>query len=187
MAKKDKKGEGTVQNREIFQRMNFLYQAAMYMATITQPQPSSTPGSNSTNALHPTNNTTSTTTNIQQDISERTTTDSSIANAPSGSRDMDMDMNDQNINACAKAPSGATTAAADPEMHPSRKLSRRKKKELLRQRKNKIAMEQISNDEAHHSLTLPHRNRRLHPLFGTARFYASTLREVGRKNVIRIG
>ncbi|KAF9978211.1 hypothetical protein BGZ73_003392 [Actinomortierella ambigua] len=42
MAKKDKKQEGHVQNREIYSRMNFLYQAANYLATLpckTTPPP----------------------------------------------------------------------------------------------------------------------------------------------------
>ncbi|KAG0225757.1 Ribonuclease P protein subunit p21 [Actinomortierella wolfii] len=35
MAKKDKRQDGNVQNREIYARMNFLYQAANFLATLT--------------------------------------------------------------------------------------------------------------------------------------------------------
>ncbi|KAI8598644.1 hypothetical protein EDD21DRAFT_381920 [Dissophora ornata] len=183
MAKKDKKGEGAVQNREIFQRMNFLYQAAMCMATITaplQPKPNtnSNSGSNTNNPESAAKDTSG-----QTDIASKTGPESSITGTGLST---DVDMADSARHAEATLLTKSTAAATSEARHPS-KLSRRKKKEFLRQRKTRVAMEQISADKAHHSLTTTNGNRDLHPLSGTARFYASTLREVGRKNVIRIG
>ncbi|KAF8936278.1 hypothetical protein BGZ58_004379 [Dissophora ornata] len=182
MAKKDKKGEGAVQNREIFQRMNFLYQAAMCMATITaplQPKPNtnSNSGSNTNNPESAAKDTSG-----QTDIASKTGPESSITGTGLST---DVDMADSARHAEATLLTKSTAAATSEARHPS-KLSRRKKKEFLRQRKTRVAMEQISADKAHHSLTTTNGNRDLHPLSGTARFYASTLREVGRKNVIRI-
>ncbi|KAK3838733.1 MAG: hypothetical protein JOS17DRAFT_771062 [Linnemannia elongata] len=166
MAKKDKKGENTVQNKEIFQRMNFLYQAAMCMATITTPPP----GNKSKNGL-------------PVDATEsQAATDSTIVDTAT-SRDSFGDF----------IPVSAipTTSASDVDMknllQRPRKLSRKKTRKLLRERKNRIAMEQISDHGSHHRLTNPDKDHDPRPLSGTARFYASTLMEVGRKNVIRIG
>ncbi|KAG0063369.1 hypothetical protein BGZ90_002694 [Linnemannia elongata] len=165
MAKKDKKGENTVQNKEIFQRMNFLYQAAMCMATITSPPPDN----KSKNSL-PGDATES------QEAAESTIADTST------SRDSFGDP----ISLSAIP----TTSASDVDVsnlhQRPRKLSRKKTRKLLRERKNRIAMEQISDRESHHRLTNPGKGHDLRPLSGTARFYASTLMEVGRKNVIRI-
>ncbi|KAF9916029.1 Ribonuclease P protein subunit p21 [Lobosporangium transversale] len=208
MAKKDKKGtEGAVQNREIFQRMNFLYQAAMCMATITCPSL--------------TNFSTSTQMNLsgggqstikQPDTSIATTTpstttisnseDSTIASEVVAPVAIDIEMRNSTNSSIAADMEDVQQAAAEEitkvtdnittRSDSRRKLSRRQKRELLRLRKTKIAMEQISQDETHQSLinkkvTLNSKKCDLYPLSGTARFYASTLREVGRKNVIRIG
>ncbi|KAF9403736.1 hypothetical protein BGX21_011137 [Mortierella sp. AD011] len=178
MAKKDKKGDGAVQNREIFQRMNFLYQAAMCMATITTPQPTLNPNSS---------------------ILQNATNPNTIEKGSNGHDDNTTRVNPVN----SEGPTTGVTTSKDvvmaeaPEMnphsttdivgtHPAGKLSRRKKRELLRLRKNRIAMEQISNNSSHHKLADPTRSRDLYQHSGVARFYASTLREVGRKNVIRI-
>ncbi|KAF9432882.1 Ribonuclease P protein subunit p21 [Entomortierella beljakovae] len=156
MAKKDKKGEGAVQNREIFQRMNFLYQAAMYMASITTQQTKSNSAEQGT-------------------LSH---------NDADGASDNTVSQSIENIeDVVVKAPDAASK---DTTSYPPKKLSRRKKKEYLRQRKNKIAKEHISTNKAHHRLTCPNKDNDQHQLSGTARFYASTLREVGRKNVIRV-
>ncbi|KAF9086589.1 hypothetical protein BGX23_008765, partial [Mortierella sp. AD031] len=173
MAKKDKKGENTVQNREIFQRMNFLYQAAMCMATITTPQPA--PSNNKSKDSQPS------TTKENHTATDTTARDpepqDSIALSPP-----------------VKTASATTTTTAIPAVdvdmenrsQPPRKLSRKKTRKMLRERKNRIAMEQISDHGRHHRLTNSVKGHDPRPLSGTARFYASTLIEVGRKNVIRI-
>ncbi|KAG0334815.1 Ribonuclease P protein subunit p21 [Podila horticola] len=181
MAKKDKKGsEGSVANREIFQRMNFLYQAAMCMATITDPhrkQPKAIIKIKSTGE----NNTSR-------------TEDTNTSSTP-------QEMEGTNDTHHTK-----TTSSGTHPLHESRrgrvekqKLSRRQRKEQLRQQKVQIAREQISQDPAHHALEnqCRHKARKQqqhgqvdggpsYQLTGTARFYASTLREIGRKSVIRI-
>ncbi|KAF9360067.1 Ribonuclease P protein subunit p21 [Mortierella sp. AD094] len=175
MAKKDKKGDGAVQNREIFQRMNFLYQAAMCMATITTPQP--TPNPNSNTAQNATNlNTVEKGSNDHANSTRRVSTENPTTEAAEN-KDVDME------EVSGTNPHSAADIAST---HPVGKLSRRKKRELLRLRKNRIAMEQISNNGSHHKLTNPTRNHDLYQHSGVARFYASTMREVGRKNVIRI-
>ncbi|KAG0204598.1 hypothetical protein BGX33_008389 [Mortierella sp. NVP41] len=173
MAKKDKKGENTVQNREIFQRMNFLYQAAMCMATITTPQPA--PSNNKSKDSQPS------TTKENHTATDTTARDpepqDSIALSPP-----------------VKTASATTTTTAIPAVdvdmenrsQPPRKLSRKKTRKMLRERKNRIAMEQISDHGRHHRLTNSVKGHDPRPLSGTARFYASTLIEVGRKNVIRM-
>lgn len=171
MAKKDKKGDGSVQNREIFQRMNFLYQAAMCMAAIPTPQ----------SAPRPNNNAVQNATNLNTagkgcDVHIDGTKDSS-----SGSSTVEI-VGDNDIGAGEISGTGLQPTTDIP----IGKLSRRKKREMLRQRKNRIAMEQISTNSAHHRLKNPSKNRDLNQLSGAARFYASTLREVGRKNVIRM-
>ncbi|KAG0006324.1 hypothetical protein BGZ79_003789 [Entomortierella chlamydospora] len=178
MAKKDKKGDGAVQNREIFQRMNFLYQAAMCMATITTPQP--TPNTNSNIAQNATNpNTIEKGSNDHDDSTTRVNPVNSEGPTTEATTSKDVVM--------AEAPEMNLHSTADiAGTHPAGKLSRRKKRELLRLRKNRIAMEQISNKSSHHKLTSPTRGRDLYQYSGVARFYTSTLREVGRKNVIRI-
>jgi hypothetical protein len=183
MGKKDKKGEGSVTNRELFQRMNFLYQAAMYMATITVPQQSSSTSS-SDSCTHPDSEKDASTGDVPADDQQQTNEGIFPENSETR-KNMDMDMDDQDITRMM-TPSGAASGCTRQDTKPSRKLSRRKKRELTRQCKNNIAMEQISNDRAHHGLTLPQRNHRLHPLSGTGRFYVSTLREIGRKSVIRM-
>ncbi|KAH7059254.1 hypothetical protein BKA57DRAFT_529883 [Linnemannia elongata] len=166
MAKKDKKGENTVQNKEIFQRMNFLYQAAMCMATITTPPP----GNKSKNSL-------------PGDATEcQAAADSTIADTS-----MSHDSFGDPISLSAIPATSASVVDVSNLHQRPRKLSRKKTRKLLRERKNRIAMEQISDRESHHRLTNPGRSHDLRPLSGTARFYASTLMEVGRKNVIRIG
>jgi hypothetical protein len=173
MAKKDKKGENTVQNKEIFQRMNFLYQAAMCMATITMPPPTKSSG-NKTKDSQPGDNATesqATTDNILTD-----TTSCEMVGGPAL--------------VSAIPPAVATTSPSDADMNNRlqrpRKLSRKKTRKLLRERKNKVAMEQISDHGSHHRLTTSNKRYDPCPLSGTARFYASTLLEVGRKNVIRM-
>jgi hypothetical protein len=179
MAKKDKKAEGAVQNREIFQRMNFLYQAAMYMATLTVPQQSDS--SSDSQPANKKDDITDNAPDCQQRVSEGESIDSSAVRANENDKDMDQDMS-----ASIKNLSGTTPTFMDTNMRSLKKTSRKKKRELLRQRKARIAMEQISHDESHQGLKFPYRNRTLHPLSGTGRFYASTLREIGRKNVIRM-
>ncbi|KAG0297650.1 Ribonuclease P protein subunit p21 [Linnemannia gamsii] len=173
MAKKDKKGENTVQNKEIFQRMNFLYQAAMCMATITTSP--TKPSGNKSNDSQPGDDATkiqATTDNIVTD-----TTSHEMVGRPAL--------------VSAIPPVAATTSPSDVDMNNRlqrpQKLSRKKTRKLLRERKNKIAMEQISDLGSHHRLTNSNKYYDPRPLSGTARFYASTLMEVGRKNVIRIG
>ncbi|KAI7831579.1 RNAse P Rpr2/Rpp21/SNM1 subunit domain-containing protein [Gamsiella multidivaricata] len=179
MAKKDKKGECAVQNREIFQRMNFLYQAAMFMATITTPSASTQVGANE----HDT--TDSSTVAKNNTLSNVITVEEHEATvALELAQGTDLDMTDI---ARRTDIATSTTAANLTPGTPPRKLSRRKRRELLRERKNKIAMEQISKDKAHHGLAFSNRDHDLHPLSGTARFYTSTMREIGRKNVIRVG
>ncbi|KAF9987324.1 hypothetical protein BGZ75_000738 [Mortierella antarctica] len=174
MAKKDKKGEGAVQNREIFQRMNFLYQAAMYMATITSPkQPQhkleecntlSTSGSTDCSSDANTEQRTSGVTSFEQPQTASTDVEMQDGTEPTTTTHI------------GTAKSGKQKPA---------KVSRTKRRALLRERKVKIAMEQLSQNRDHHGLT--NRNTRsLSALSGTARFYASTLREIGRKNVIRM-
>ncbi|KAF9573440.1 hypothetical protein EC968_008525 [Mortierella alpina] len=170
MAKKDKKGEGAVQNREIFQRMNFLYQAAMYMATITppkQPQHKSEEGS---------------TLGVSSDAgTEQSTSEVASSEKPQPeSTDVEMQGDVE--------PTTTTIHkdAAQSEKQKPAKVSRTKRRELLRERKVKIAVEQISENRKHHGLTNRNNTRCLGALSGTARFYASTLREIGRKNVIRV-
>ncbi|KAG0371018.1 hypothetical protein BGZ54_001372 [Gamsiella multidivaricata] len=178
MAKKDKKGECAVQNREIFQRMNFLYQAAMFMATITTPSASTQVGANE----HDT--TDSSTVAKNNTLSNVITVEEHEATvALELAQGTDLDMTDI---ARRTDIATSTTAANLTPGTPPRKLSRRKRRELLRERKNKIAMEQISKDKAHHGLAFSNRDHDLHPLSGTARFYTSTMREIGRKNVIRV-
>ncbi|KAF9157125.1 hypothetical protein BG015_000018 [Linnemannia schmuckeri] len=168
MAKKDKKGENTVQNKEIFQRMNFLYQAAMCMATITTPPPPSNISGNKPKNSRLGGATEST-------ITDTTTCRNSFTEPAPVS---------------AIPTTAATTSSSDLDLHnrllQPRKLSRKKTRKLLRERKNRIAMEQISDHGSHHRLTNPNKGHDPRPLSGTARFYASTLMEVGRKNVIRI-
>ncbi|KAF9371807.1 Ribonuclease P protein subunit p21 [Podila verticillata] len=195
MAKKDKKGsEGSVANREIFQRMNFLYQAAMCMATITDPhrKPSKTAKtkSSSDNTSRTGVNTSSTSHEANGVSSEATSTGSTAV------VDVQMEGDDKHL---------TKTASSSHSLHDGKKgsgknkLSRRQRKEQLRQHKVQIAKEQISPDLAHHALEnqCRHKARKQqqhhhtdgsHPyqLTGTARFYASTLREIGRKSVIRI-
>ncbi|KAG0326760.1 Ribonuclease P protein subunit p21 [Dissophora globulifera] len=183
MAKKDKKSEGAVQNREIFQRMNFLYQAAMCMATITTPR-------------SPTVHTSSKTVTITT-APNTVTTDTEHAEAThvgeSAIKEREAPVGTSVVNAVSTTSFDATSTAAPStvtERRRPRRLSRREKRERLRIHKNKIAMEQISPDKAHHTLSAPGSDSSghgAHLLSGTARFYASTLREVGRKNVIRIG
>ncbi|KAF8948045.1 hypothetical protein BGZ47_006718 [Haplosporangium gracile] len=176
MAKKDKKGENTVQNKEIFQRMNFLYQAAMCMATITTPPPpppSNSSGNKSKNSWP--GDATESQVATDSIITDTTTSHNSLAEPAPVS---------------AIPTTAATTSSSNLDLnncllHP-RKLSRKKTRKLLRERKNRIAMEQISNHRSHHRLTNPNKGHDPRPLSGTARFYASTLMEVGRKNVIRM-
>lgn len=199
MAKKDKKGsEGSVANREIFQRMNFLYQAAMCMATITDPhrkQPKAITKIKSTgenNTLR-TEDTNTSSTPQEANVSSETTS--------AGSTVVDVQMDGTNDTHPTK-----TTSSGTHPLHESRrghvekqKLSRRQRKEQLRQQKVQIAREQISQDPAHHALEnqCRHKARKQqqhgqvggghsYQLTGTARFYASTLREIGRKSVIRM-
>ncbi|KAG9072347.1 hypothetical protein KI688_000117 [Linnemannia hyalina] len=165
MAKKDKKGENSVQNKEIFQRMNFLYQAAMCMATITTPPP----GNNSKSSL-------------PGDATEsQAATDSTIADTATSH-----DSFGDPISVSAIPTTSASVVDMNNLLQGPRKLSRKKTRKLLRERKNRIAMEQISDRGSHHRLTNPGKGPDPRPLSGTARFYASTLMEVGRKNVIRI-
>ncbi|KAF9129464.1 hypothetical protein BGW39_004114 [Mortierella sp. 14UC] len=173
MAKKDKKGDHTVQNKEIFQRMNFLYQAAMCMATITTPPPrpsaSKVVGSQ---------------TNAATESQSQGAIDSAVKD-PATQESM------KESTFVSTVPTTATTTSViDVNMenrHQSpRKLSRKKTRKLLRDRKNRIALEQISDNVDHHRLTNPSNGSDPRPLSGTARFYASTLMEVGRKNVIRM-
>ncbi|KAF9192813.1 hypothetical protein BGZ50_008199, partial [Haplosporangium sp. Z 11] len=172
MAKKDKKGEGVVQNREIFQRMNFLYQAAMCMATITTPHPP-TLDDQDCNASSP--------------VTSETEPGTEQGGTPTQSdmckenKDVEMDVGHTR----PKDPLLVVSTTTTQQQRPQKKLSRRKRRILQREFKNKVAMEQISASKAHHSLTQHTKHRDLHQLSGTARFYASTLREIGRKNVIR--
>ncbi|KAF9905252.1 hypothetical protein EC991_001904 [Linnemannia zychae] len=173
MAKKDKKGDHSVQNKEIFQRMNFLYQAAMCMATITTPPPrlsaTKDEGFQASTAVA---------------SQSRATTDNA-AKDPETHGSVE-----KTVPVSVVPTSAITNSAIDINMekrHQSpRKLSRKKTRKLLRERKHKIAMEQISDNGDHHRLTNPSNGHDLRPLSGTARFYASTLMEVGRKNVIRM-
>ncbi|KAG0055122.1 Ribonuclease P protein subunit p21 [Gryganskiella cystojenkinii] len=157
MAKKDKKTEGAVQNREIFQRMNFLYQAAMCMATIT----------------------TQASLEQKQHIADNTipisTEDSEVGH---GSK--------QGLNTVSEEPAVDDTINRPVE----KRLSRARARKQIRETKDRIAMEQISKNPAHHDLTNrkgSRRHNRQQALSGVARFYAATLREIGRKNVIRVG
>lgn len=187
MGKKDRKGEGSVANREIFQRMNFLYQAAMYMATITVPQQSSsTSGSNKSCCTHPASEKDTSTADVATDDQQQAYEGPFPGNSAAHTtrNNMDMDTDGQDITRMTTP--GSVSACTRQDTGPSRKSSRRRKRVLKQQRRNEIAMEQISNDSAHHGLTLPHGNHRVHPLSGTGRFYVSTLREIGRKNVIRM-
>ncbi|KAG0032450.1 Ribonuclease P protein subunit p21, partial [Podila clonocystis] len=197
MAKKDKKGsEGSVANREIFQRMNFLYQAAMCMATITDPhrkQPKAiTTKSTSERNTSRTEDTNTSSTPQETNVSSEATS--------AGSTVVDVQMEATQDTHPTKTSSGTH------HLHSSghgrvgkRKQSRSQRKEQLRQQKVQIAKEQISQDPAHHALEnqCRHKARKQHQhgqvdgrypyqLTGTARFYASTLREIGRKSVIRI-
>ncbi|KAF9145033.1 Ribonuclease P protein subunit p21 [Mortierella sp. GBA39] len=165
MAKKDKKGENSVQNKEIFQRMNFLYQAAMCMATIITPPP----GNKSKNSL-------------PGDATEsQAATDSIIADTATS-----LDSFGDPIPVSAIPTTSASVVDMNNLLQGPRKLSRKKTRKLLRERKNRVAMEQISDRGSHHRLTNLSKGPDPRPLSGTARFYASTLMEVGRKNVIRI-
>ncbi|KAF8977036.1 hypothetical protein BGZ46_007710 [Entomortierella lignicola] len=183
MAKKDKKGDGAVQNREIFQRMNFLYQAAMCMATLTTTQQKSNPNqtnnnNNNNNNTSVSNATKSITDDKENDDHANTTKNGDIENSTMDivdNKDNEMkDISGTNLESIVEIPSSTTS--------PQGKLSRRKKRELLRRRKNRIAMEQISDNRLHHNLKNTNRSTDLYQLSGTARFYASTLREVGRKS-----
>ncbi|KAI1316091.1 Ribonuclease P protein subunit p21, partial [Mortierella claussenii] len=201
MAKRDRKGgEGAVQNREIFQRMNFLYQAALCMASITLPTVS-TGDTGQSQAQKQENETAATPEIHQEDKSlDIPTVQGSLSSSTSTlAHTTDVNMQDatnftQHTLVAATCPV-TISANKRSEERPLRKLSRRQKREQQRLRKIMIAGEQISADPAHHSLL--NKARRgltetfsskcdIHPLSGTARFYASTLREVGRKNVIRI-
>ncbi|KAK3843047.1 MAG: hypothetical protein J3R72DRAFT_441486 [Linnemannia gamsii] len=173
MAKKDKKGENTVQNKEIFQRMNFLYQAAMCMATITTPRsPRSLP-------------------NMAEDSQTGATTESQATTECTVKEPELRDSVEKTTSVSAVLSEATATSAIDVNMgnrhQKPRKLSRKKTRKLLRERKYRIAMEQISDNGNHHRLANPDKGYDSRPLSGTARFYASTLMEVGRKNVIRIG
>ncbi|KAG0092322.1 Ribonuclease P protein subunit p21 [Podila epicladia] len=197
MAKKDKKGsEGSVANREIFQRMNFLYQAAMCMATITDPRRKllktiKTKSTSESNTSRTEDTITSSTPQEANVSSEATSTGSAVV-------DVQME--------ATKDTHPARTMSGTHPLRESRlgrvgkqKHSRRQRKEHLRQQKVQIAKEQISQDPAHRALEnqCRHKARKQHQhgqvgeghpyqLTGTARFYASTLREIGRKSVIRI-
>jgi len=149
MAKKDKKTEGAVQNREIFQRMNFLYQAAICMAAITTPS-SKACGQDET-----------TTTQTFDDSQPRV-----VSHPP------------------REAVKGHTQANASNST--TTRLSRARTRALFRENKHRIAKDQISTTTAHHGLTKRNRHHDTHSLSGISRFYAATLREVGRKNVIRM-
>ncbi|CAO3573565.1 unnamed protein product [Mortierella alpina] len=175
MAKKDKKGEGAVQNREIFQRMNFLYQAAMYMATITTPkQPQHQ--AEECNTLDANDSA-----DRSSDVGAEQRTLEAIGFKQTQPESTDVVMQD------GAEPSPTThDDATKPGKLKSAKVSRTKRRVLLRERKVKIAMEQISQNSHHHTLTKRDNTRGARALSGTARFYASTLREIGRKNVIRI-
>ncbi|KAF9932595.1 Ribonuclease P protein subunit p21 [Linnemannia zychae] len=170
MAKKDKKGENTIQNKEIFQRMNFLYQAATCMATIISPPSEHLTNKSKNIQPHHATKSQPTTESIVQEITSR--------------------KSHNDITSTETVPTEATAlSVGDIDMEIARqrprKLSRKKTRKLLQDRKNRIAMEQISGDERHHRLTNSVKNTRV-PLSNIARFYASTLMEVGRKNVIRI-
>ncbi|KAG0272010.1 Ribonuclease P protein subunit p21 [Linnemannia exigua] len=172
MAKKDKKGENNVQNKEIFQRMNFLYQAAMCMATITTPPlPRSSPN--------------------KAGYIQTSATAESQATTESTAKEPEFHDSVKETSSETAELSGATvTSTIDVNMvncQKPRRLSRKKTRKLLRERKYKIAMEQISDNGNYHRLANPSRDHDPRPLSGIARFYASTLMEVGRKNVIRIG
>ncbi|KAG0252786.1 hypothetical protein BG011_006741 [Mortierella polycephala] len=173
MAKKDKKGEGVVQNREIFQRMNFLYQAAMCMATITTPHPP-TVDDQDCNASSL----------VASETVPGTKPDGISSQSDLSKENKDVEMGAGHIR--PKGPLLATNTTTTQHQHPPKKLSRRRRRILQREFKNKVAMEMISANKAHHSLTQHTRHHDLHQLSGTARFYASTLREIGRKNVIRM-
>lgn len=149
MAKKDKKTEGAVQNREIFQRMNFLYQAAICMAAITTPS-SKTSGQ------------------------DQTTTTEAIDDTKAGS-----------VVHLPEETAKELVQSSLSKSNPAR-LSRARTRAQFRQNKNRIAKDQISTNTAHQGLTKRNRHHDTHSLSGISRFYAATLREVGRKNVIRM-
>jgi hypothetical protein len=153
MTKKDKKAEGAVQNREIFQRMNFLYQAAMFMATITTPaNPANITTKRSAWVTH--------TKCATADIKRISSADTTLPNS-SGERD--------ESSCLAK-----------------NKQSRARTRQQFRENKNRIAKDQISPNPSHHGLAGRNNKHNQRALSGVARFYAATLREVGRKNVIRM-
>jgi hypothetical protein len=173
MAKKDKKGDNSVQNREIFQRMSFLYQAAMCMATITTPPPRAS------------------TDKAEGSLTGATIESQSRATIGSAAKDTAAHGSIGESKPVSATPTTIDTSSAidinmENRWQPPRKLSRKKTRKLLRERKNRIAMEQISGNGNHHRLTNPSKGHDPHPLSGTARFYASTMMEVGRKNVIRM-
>lgn len=194
MAKKDKKGsEGSVANREIYQRMNFLYQAAMCMATITDPHhkpPKAVKTKSTSDSTSGTEANTSTPHEANGVPSEATSTVSTTV-------DVQMEGDDTHL---TKTISSSSSHSHEGKQSVGKnKLSRKQRKEQLRQHKVRIAKEQISPDLAHHTLEnqCSHKARKQqqhhqtdgsHPyhLTGTARFYASTLREIGRKSVIRM-
>ncbi|KAF9329683.1 UAA transporter [Podila minutissima] len=198
MAKKDKKGsEGSVANREIFQRMNFLYQAAMCMATITDPHRKQFQAITKTKSTCESNTSRTEDTNISSTPQEANVSSEATS---AGSTAVEIHMK------ATEDTHPAKTASGTHPLHESRhgrsgkqKQSRRQRKEQLRQQKVQIAKEQTSQDPAHHALEnqCRHKARKQHQhgqadgghpyqLTGTARFYASTLREIGRKSVIRI-
>ncbi|KAF9955058.1 hypothetical protein BGZ70_010374, partial [Mortierella alpina] len=177
MAKKDKKGDGAVQNREIFQRMNFLYQAAMYMATITTPkQPQHQSEECSTLSAIDSADRIS-------DVGHEKRPSEVVGSKQTQPESVDVVMLDGTD---AEPRSTTHTDTTKSGKQNTVKVSRTKRRALLRERKVKIAMEQISQNSNHHGLTKRNNTRSSNALSGTARFYASTLREIGRKNVIRI-
>ncbi|KAF9280309.1 hypothetical protein BGZ68_007320 [Mortierella alpina] len=175
MAKKDKKGEGAVQNREIFQRMNFLYQAAMYMATITTPKQSQ----QTSEECYILSSSSSADRNSDPSTEQRTSEVARLEQPQPENADVEMQ-----DGAASTTPIHEDDTKSVKEK--AAKLSRTKRRALLRERKVNIAMEQISENNNHHGLTNRNNTRSRNALSGTARFYASTLREIGRKNVIRI-
>ncbi|KAF9303076.1 Ribonuclease P protein subunit p21 [Mortierella antarctica] len=193
MAKKDKKGsEGSVANREIFQRMNFLYQAAMCMATITDPH------RKQFQAITKTKSTSESNTSRTDDTNTSSTPQQANVSSEATSA-VEIHMEATEDTHPAKAASGTHPHESRHGRVGKQKQSRSQRKEQLRQQKVQIAKEQISQDPAHHALEnqCRHKARKQHQhgqadgghpyqLTGTARFYASTLREIGRKSVIRI-
>ncbi|KAF9578272.1 hypothetical protein BGW38_006023 [Lunasporangiospora selenospora] len=204
--------------------MNFLYQAATFMATLSVPPPAPVKGKGGkVNSSDKEKNLSNPHGMHGKDESAQPSSSSEPTNeCTGGPSDMVVDK----VAPADHVDQGLLT----PSERPPQRLSRRKRKAIFQKYKLELAAQQISPDPSHHRLlTRQVKQRRMkrmvqgdqthdlpnsrpcishekdqqqqqqqhssdvqssddqYALSGAARFFASTMREIGRKNVVRIG